>query len=223
MEHVRGAGRGSYIWGRSVHNVRIERLWVDVSNYISQDWNNFFTRLDGHHLDTSNQNHIWLLQHLFLEAINNSLAFWAEGWNSHRITQGRDSNGPNRSPEDMWGFDMLVHGMRGDSLDQHRMTDEELEVFGVDWDGLQDNLLLDSLRSNYAHEEGTSTWLGRHGPPENLNEVQVDPPSGPLTMEEIQGLDILTGPTSNVFGEENIVQLWCTAIIYCHNLYPEIF
>ncbi|KAJ3841308.1 hypothetical protein F5878DRAFT_650604 [Lentinula raphanica] len=163
--------------GHHLHNVRIERLWVDVSNYISQHWNNLFTRLEmDHQLDVSNRNHIWLLQHLFLNIINQSLSFWAEAWNCHRISQ-RHGDGPTRSPEDMWGFDMLVHGVRGDPIDQFAMSDEELEVFGVDWEGLRDDDLLRSLRQNYVHEQGSNTWLGRHGPPERLNEVEVLPPS----------------------------------------------
>ncbi|KAJ3817242.1 hypothetical protein F5880DRAFT_1493254 [Lentinula raphanica] len=120
--------------GISVHNVRIERLWVDVSTSITQRWNDYFTHLEAdHQLDVDNPNHIWLLQHLFLDVINQSLYLWAEGWNCHSLSQ-RHSDGPTRSPEDLFGFDMLTHGLRGDSLDQFTMSDEELKVFGVDWE-----------------------------------------------------------------------------------------
>ncbi|KAJ3753686.1 hypothetical protein EV360DRAFT_96915 [Lentinula raphanica] len=155
---------------KSVHNVRIERLWVDVSHYISQTWHELFTILELRHgLDVLNTNHIWLLQHLFLPTINEQLALWAEGWNNHRISQ---RNGPSRSPEDMFGFDMITNGLRGGSLDEVAMTHEELEVFGVDWEGLRDDALLSLLRRNYSHE-GSGSWLGQRGPPPELNRVTL--------------------------------------------------
>ncbi|KAJ3976269.1 hypothetical protein EV361DRAFT_968846 [Lentinula raphanica] len=213
--------RGSYIWGRSIHNVRIERLWVDISNYITQRWNDNFSTLEWrYHLDINNVNHIWLLQHLFLNTINISLVFWAEGWNNHRVTQ-RD--GPNRSPEDMWGFDMLVHGFRGNNPDEFSMSDQELEDFGVDCEDLQDEQLLRALRRNYAHEEGASTWLGRHGPPPILNEVQVDPPSGSMTTEDIQILEDLLRLIPRTAVEAHVVHLWCAALLYARARYPNEF
>ena len=118
---------------------------------------------------------------------------------------------------------MHVHGLRGDSLDQFAMSDEELEVFGVDWEGLQDETLLRSLRRNYAHEEGSSTWLGRHGPPSNLNEVQVDPPSGLMTADEIQGMDMALASIRRSSEEGDVVQLWRSALIYVRTLYPDAF
>lgn len=143
-----------------------------------------------------------------------------QGWNQHRISQ-RD--GPNRSPEDMFGFDMLVRGIRGDSVDQFAMSDEELEVFGVDWEGLQDETLLRALRRNYAHEEGSSTWHGRHGPPPNLNEVQVDPPSGIVTTDQIRSLDDALQHIPQSSEQVDVVNLWTTALAYVRTLYPREF
>ncbi|KAJ3770384.1 hypothetical protein FB446DRAFT_647046 [Lentinula raphanica] len=223
MEHARGPGRGSYIWGRSVHNVRIERLWVDVSNYITQHWNDYFTRLEmDHQLDASNPNHIWLLQYLFLPAINQSLNFWVEAWNCHRISQRR-GDGPARSPEDMFGFDMLTQGLRGDSLDQFSMSEEELEVFGVDWEGLQDSVLLRSLRRNYAHEQGSSTWFGQCGPPDQLNEVEVEPPSDSMTADDARLMEEVLRSVPRGFDEGAVANLWRAALVHARTTHPHAF
>ncbi|KAJ3926141.1 MAG: hypothetical protein NXY57DRAFT_906124 [Lentinula lateritia] len=205
----------------SVQNVRIERLWVDVSHYVSQHWHDAFTALEVHHdLDIQNVNHIWLIHHLFLCQINDSLAFWAESWNSHWV---RENNGPSRSPEDRFGFDMFVQGFQGEALDQFAMSDEELEVFGIDWEGLEDEVLLRSLRKNYAHEDGTSTSLGRHGPPPNLNEVVVDPPSDLLTSEQLDALNMALRhiPRGSELGQ--IVDLWTNALAYVRTIFPGYF
>ncbi|KZT31607.1 hypothetical protein SISSUDRAFT_959538, partial [Sistotremastrum suecicum HHB10207 ss-3] len=96
---------------RSVHNVRIERLWVDVTAQLGAKWADFFTTLEMHYgLNINNANHMWLLHQLFLPVINLELQFFAESWNEHKIDS---KTGPRRSPWDMWGFDMLIHGVRG--------------------------------------------------------------------------------------------------------------
>ncbi|KAJ3898178.1 hypothetical protein F5879DRAFT_812966 [Lentinula edodes] len=220
MEHARGEGRGSYLWGRSVHNVRIERLWVDVSHYCSQTWHDMFTLLEIHHgLQVSNSNHIWLLQHVFLPMINEQLAFWADSWNSHRVSQRR---GPARSPEDMFVFDSLVNGICGDPLEQFAMTDEELEVFGVDWEGLQDETLLRTLRTHYAHE-GSGSWLGHRGPPPDLNEVAVSPPSTLLAEEEVAFLNQQLRHHTRLPREQEVIQLWINALSIVKSMYPDEF
>ncbi|KAF7311812.1 hypothetical protein MIND_00191700 [Mycena indigotica] len=116
----------------SVHNIRIERLWVDVTAQVGATWADHFTSLELHYgLNINNVGHIWLLHFLFLATINSQLAFFAESWNEHRI---QIRNGPNRSPIDMFGFDMLICGVRGDELppEEEGLSEEELEVYGID-------------------------------------------------------------------------------------------
>lgn len=206
---------------RSVHNVRIERLWVDVTAQVGAAWADHFTTLELRHgLDINNINHIWLLHLLFLPTINHQLSFFAEAWNQHRI-QIRD--GPNRSPADLFGFDMFVHGVRGDQLPNNDMTDEELEVFGVDWEALCDETLLHSQQTNNTDAEGWTSWVGQIGPPANLSEVSVESPTGPMQAAEVQ---VLLHNLQAWIGSPNDadrVTLWTHGLAFAHILYPHLF
>jgi hypothetical protein len=194
---------------RSVHNVRIERLWVDVTAQVGAFWADIFTELELRYgLDINNIFHIWLLHYLFLETINSQLAFFAESWNQHRI---QIRNGPNRSPADMFGFDMIVHGVRGDELPDDVVTsEEELEVYGVDWEALQDDTVLQSQRNNNSDHEEWTSWVGRTGPPTNLSDVPVNPPSGPsLQQQELELFrQTMASWMHSGSGEADIITLW---------------
>jgi hypothetical protein len=74
----------------------------------------------------------------FLFTINQQLAFFANAWNQHHI---QIKDGLNRSPADLFGFDMMVHGIGGDQQPED-LTEEELEVYEVDWEALCDESLL---------------------------------------------------------------------------------
>ncbi|KAJ6450642.1 hypothetical protein C8R45DRAFT_1057192 [Mycena sanguinolenta] len=168
----------------SVHNVRIERLWVDVTAQVGATWADHFTILEIRHgLDINNVAHIWLLHFLFLGTINSQLAFFAGAWNQHRI---QIHNSANRSPTDMFVFDMFVNGVRGEQLppDEEGLGDEELEVYGIDWRGLQEDGVLHSQAQNNPTSEGSSSWVGCTGPPPDLSRVDVQPPMGTLTDDE---------------------------------------
>ncbi|KAJ7868268.1 hypothetical protein B0H14DRAFT_3084086 [Mycena olivaceomarginata] len=91
MEEGNGSGRGSFIWGRSVHNTRIERLWYDVTHGFGKKWKVFFLNLETNHgLNPTRSGHIWLLHHLFLAS---------EAWNFHQLTVRRQRE---RSPRDLF-------------------------------------------------------------------------------------------------------------------------
>uniref|UniRef100_A0A0W0FYH3 Integrase core domain-containing protein n=1 Tax=Moniliophthora roreri TaxID=221103 RepID=A0A0W0FYH3_MONRR len=222
MEHIWGKGLGAYIWGRSVHNVRIERLWVDVKTGFAHSWKELFEELEAHHgLEHRNHNHIWLLHFLFLPLINEHLAFWAESWNHHRITI---RGGPNHSPYDMFGFDMLACSWRGGSLEDHRMLEEELEVFGIDWEGLHDDTLLKQMHSEYV-DDGATSWLGRQGPPSNTNGIKVDNPTNPFTEDQMRWIEerVQELPSPASIDIESIQNRWVYGLAYAHQLRPDIF
>lgn len=206
---------------RSVHNVRIECLWVDVTAQVGATWADIFVMLELHHgLDINNVNHIWLFHHLFLSTINSVLAFFAQSWNKHRIQIRR---GPNRSPADMFGFDMLVHGVRGDPLPNDNLEDEELEVYGIDWEALRDDRLLQSQQANNASTEGSTSWINQAGPPEHLNEVQVDSPGAPLHQEEIQYIDDAVLGFIELSDNNSVAQMWIISLSIAQDIRPDLF
>ncbi|KZT58973.1 hypothetical protein CALCODRAFT_423893, partial [Calocera cornea HHB12733] len=107
----RGINCGSFIWGRSVHNVRIERMWVDVTKDFGGKWKKIFIHLETWYgLDIQHNAHIWLLHHLFLHDVRADAEMWRGTWNAHRM---RTPDGPMRSPNQMWFLGMLLQGYHG--------------------------------------------------------------------------------------------------------------
>ena len=185
-------------------------------------WSELFVQLELHHgLDINNIHHIWLLQHLFLHVINEQLSFWAKSWNQHKL-QIRD--GPNRSPADLFFFDMLIHGVRGDQLpNEEELSVEELEVYGVDWAGLRDDQLLRARRQNNPVDEEGSSWVGRSGPPAHLNEVAVESPTGELTQNEILYLDNAVEGWYQFADDASRTSLWVQGLGHARVMREDLF
>ncbi|TFY69093.1 hypothetical protein EVJ58_g594, partial [Rhodofomes roseus] len=98
MIMLRGPNRGSFMFGSSMRNQKIERAWVDAGEGFVRRWRVFFTRLEHcHALDVANPAHLWLLQKLFLEDINDDADHWVENWNLHAVS-GKHRN---QTPSDM--------------------------------------------------------------------------------------------------------------------------
>lgn len=108
----------------------------------------------------------------------------------------------------MFGFDRLVHGVRGYQLpdiSETEMAEEELEVFGVDWEGLHDEQLLDTRQQNNSRDTGSASWIGRRGPPDNLNGVPVGAPNSPFDEQGFFAFQELVQPA---LGGVDVVQIW---------------
>ena len=94
---LHGLNCASFMWGPSVFNTRIERLWVEVGRQFVHQWHAFFLHLERCHLlQRDNPQHRWLLHYPFLDLINQDCQKLCEEWNSHPIS-GAGGRSPNVS------------------------------------------------------------------------------------------------------------------------------
>ncbi|KAJ6452982.1 hypothetical protein C8R45DRAFT_1193413, partial [Mycena sanguinolenta] len=218
MEDHRGVVRGSYIWGRSVHNTRIERLWYDVTHGFGQKWKKFFMDLEVHHgLNPLLPAHVWLLHHLFLDSINRDAQERAAAWNSHHLhIRGERS----RSPRDIYLFSMLQDGPRGLEYRADAPTEdvEDPSIYGIDWDVADDSVLMTHLL-----DENPQDWAD-HNPfapgLETLSHVPCESPDTPMhfTAEHIAALDTQLAAAFDMTSRNMHVRrlVWVRAMEICN-------
>lgn len=76
----------AFLVGRSTHNTRIERLWLDVRKNVIDFYKAFFMRLEEQGLKIDKLIDVYVLQYLFLPKINFELHEFVSMWNNHGLS-----------------------------------------------------------------------------------------------------------------------------------------
>ncbi|KAJ7460236.1 hypothetical protein FB451DRAFT_1337818 [Mycena latifolia] len=193
MEEARGVERGSYIWGRSVHNTRIERLWYDVTHGFGQKWKSFFMDLED-------------------------AQEWAAALNSHLLhIRGERS----RSPRDMFMFSMLQDGPRGLEYSPNPIDEpvDDVSTYGIDWDVADDPALmthlLDHNPQDWSERNPFAPGL------DALSHVPCEPPDAPFSPEEITIIDAELAAQVDVTSRSMHVRrlVWVKAMEVCNRFF----
>lgn len=113
----------------------------------------------------------------------------------------------------MFGFDMLVHGERGDEL-----SDDELAFYGIDWEALRGRPV---QTSNDGSGNDVVSWAGHIGPPENLSHVELEPVVGSLTELGVEMLFEHIEHRLEQTDHEGLCARWVHALAFVQTLDPD--
>jgi hypothetical protein len=203
---------------RSVHNIRIERLWRDLTLGFAGKWKHFFQHLEFYYgLNHDNPAHIWLLHYLVLDAVNEDARRWAEAWNHHVLSIRGERN---QTPAAMFFLGMLENGVRGINFLEETFEGlgeaVDWSEYGIDWEDFLDDEIHTSHESNnppdgLLHPQDLSLPL-------HMSHIEVEVPESPLNDHGVDWLDATlnsTFPDILDITMDARVELWVSAKALC--------
>ena len=196
---------------RSVHNIRIERLWVEVGRIIVRKWKPFFKGLEercGLRVDSAA--HLWLVHHLFLNRLNDDIVEWAEHWNAHVM---RLKGQTNMTPRDMFLRGLGRHAANEAARRQEEAV-EDVTQLAIEWDNVEDEDLVRQLQ-----ERGGNPF--DNYAPDALSHVPCEPPECPLTRDQLDQLDTLIAMEfdMNTYDVDVYTAVWTRALTWSRDLF----
>ena len=155
------------ITGLSVHNQRIERLWVDVSNYVISHFKNIFAYLESEGLlDPLDEIDMYALHYIFVPRINQALYEMQQQWNNHAL-----STMSQQTPIQIWTEGFYCHI----SFDCNTVNDL-LDFTNVNWDdyGIDDYSPTPELETN-NHVVVPRSSINLHEVEKDIISRDIDP------------------------------------------------
>ena len=117
MNQIDGSKR--CIRGKSVHNTRIERLWRDCREKVSDKYISIFDSMERYGiLDVDNDINLFALHFVFLPRIRRDLEIWKNAHNSHPVRTEK-----NKTPLQLW--------LCGSITNQHSSSSAMRNIFSL--------------------------------------------------------------------------------------------